>query len=80
MVSPFSVTDLVMDLAITRIPCPTSLPPCSALGEGLKLGALALIRSGRRVVMCTGEERWRFAIAENKGLKEKVLTVFIKRE
>ena len=80
MVSPFSAADLVMDLAIAHLPCPTSLPPRSASGEGLKLGALALIRSGRQVVMCTGEERWRFAIAENKGVKEKVLTVFIKRE
>ena len=46
-------------------------------GEGLKVGALALLRSGREVVMETSFDCWRFRLDDDPVFGEKVLTVFV---
>eukprot|EP00753_Platysulcus_tardus_P018261 PLAT6801.1.p1 GENE.PLAT6801.1~~PLAT6801.1.p1 ORF type:complete len:798 (+),score=388.86 PLAT6801.1:43-2436(+) len=46
-------------------------------GEGMKVGTLALLRSGTTVSMSTRAEHWRFAIAEDERFHQRVLTVFI---
>ena len=50
-------------------------PHCA--GEGLKVGALALLRSGREVVLLTCQDRWRFRLAHDPVFQESVLTVFV---
>ena len=45
-------------------------------GEGMKVGALALLRIGVAIDMFTSEERWSFQIAEDPAFGEKVLSVF----
>ena len=46
-------------------------------GEGLKIGALALVREGRLVKMTTSKDVWRFDLSEDEHFEEKVLTVFV---
>ena len=46
-------------------------------GEGLKIGALALVREGRLVTMTTNNDEWRFDLTHDEHFEEKVLTVFI---
>ena len=46
-------------------------------GEGLKVGALALVREGRVVTMKTSKDRWRFGLSHDKTFDEEVLTVFV---
>ena len=46
-------------------------------GEGLKVGALALVREGRVVSMETSRDRWRFGLSYDDTFKEEVLTVFV---
>ena len=46
-------------------------------GEGMKIGALALVRSGHQVVLQTGQQRWEFLIKKHNCLNEEVLTVCI---
>ena len=46
-------------------------------GEGLKVGALALVREGRVVSMETGRDRWKFGLLHDKAFDEEVLTVFV---
>ena len=45
-------------------------------GEGMKVGALALLRLGVGIDMFTSDERWSFQIAEDPSFGEKVLSVF----
>ena len=47
-------------------------------GEGLKVGALALVREGRYVSMETSRDRWRFGLSCDDTFNEEVLTVFVK--
>ena len=47
------------------------------LGEGLKVGALALLRSGREVAMLTSHDSWRFQLARDPMFEENVLTVYV---
>ena len=49
-------------------------------GEGMKIGALALVRSGHRVVVQTGRQRWEFLIKKHHCFDEEVLTVCITGE
>eukprot|EP00118_Oscarella_pearsei_P021228 m.237397 g.237397 ORF g.237397 m.237397 type:complete len:353 (+) comp40145_c0_seq62:2410-3468(+) len=45
-------------------------------GEGLKVGALALLREGRRVFMETSKDRWEFCLESHPTFSDaKVLTV-----
>jgi len=44
-------------------------------GEGYKVGALALLRSGKRVTLRTGVERWKFGFQNSKAFGAKVLCV-----
>lgn len=46
-------------------------------GEGLKVGALSLVRDGRPVTMETSSDRWRFDLVQNEEFGEKVLTVIV---
>jgi len=46
-------------------------------GEGLKVGALALVREGRVVSMETSRDRWKFGLAHHEAFDEDVLTVFV---
>lgn len=46
-------------------------------GEGLKVGALALVREGRVVSMETGRDRWKFGLSHDEAFDEEVLTVFV---
>ena len=46
-------------------------------GEGLKVGALALVREGRVVSMETSRDRWRFGLSHDEAFDEEVLTVFV---
>lgn len=46
-------------------------------GEGLKVGALALVREGRVVSMETNRDWWRFGLAHDDTFDEEVLTVFV---
>jgi len=45
-------------------------------GEGMKVGALALLRLGVVIDMFTSDEHWSFQIALDPAFGEKVLTVF----
>ena len=47
-------------------------------GEGLKVGALALVREGRFVSMETSRDRWKFGLSCDDTFNEEVLTVFVK--
>ena len=44
-------------------------------GEGLKVGALALVREGRQLVMETQRDRWMFCMERDPVFEEQVLTV-----
>lgn len=44
-------------------------------GEGLKVGALALVREGRQLTMETGQDRWSFYIEKDQMFGEEVLTI-----
>ncbi|XP_069107413.1 uncharacterized protein [Argopecten irradians] len=46
-------------------------------GEGLKVGALALVRNGHLVTMETSKDRWMFDLIHNEEFGEKVLTVVV---
>ena len=46
-------------------------------GEGLKVGALALLRSGCQVSLITSEESWRFRLSVDPRFQERVLTIHI---
>ncbi|XP_033728101.1 uncharacterized protein LOC117317398 [Pecten maximus] len=46
-------------------------------GEGLKVGALALVRNGHLVTMETCKDRWTFDLIHNEEFGEKVLTVVV---
>ncbi|KAJ8319829.1 hypothetical protein KUTeg_001416 [Tegillarca granosa] len=46
-------------------------------GEGLKVGALALVRNGFTVVMETDTDQWKFDLMHNKEFEESVLTVIV---
>lgn len=46
-------------------------------GEGLKVGALALVREGRVVTLETSGDRWRFGLVQDDTFEEEVLTVFV---
>ncbi|XP_046554805.1 uncharacterized protein LOC124264129 [Haliotis rubra] len=46
-------------------------------GEGLKIGALALVRQGHLVTMETGSDVWEFQLLHNEEFGEKVLSVVI---
>lgn len=46
-------------------------------GEGLKVGALALVRDGRIVTMETGKELWRFELSMDNTFGEKLLTIHV---
>ena len=46
-------------------------------GEGLKVGALALVRDGRIVTMETGNEHWRFELIQDEDFGVKVLSVHV---
>ena len=46
-------------------------------GEGLKVGALALVRDGRIVTMETRNEHWRFELNLDPNFGVKVLTVHV---
>lgn len=51
------------------------------VGEGLKIGALALVRSNVLVYVDTGLEQWEFVVKQHSQLKEEaVLTVNITGE
>ena len=51
------------------------------VGEGLKVGALALVRSNMLVYVDTGLEQWEFVVKQHSQLKEEaVLTVNITGE
>ena len=50
---------------------------CYALGEGLKVGALALLRCGQEVSMLTNNDSWRFRLKVDPTFQEKVLTIQI---
>ena len=49
-------------------------------GEGMKIGALALLRDRRRVCVRTSQDCWRFGLKQHSVLKEEVLTVFVTRK
>lgn len=46
-------------------------------GEGLKVGALALVRNGFSVVMETSTDQWKFDLMHNEEFEENVLTVIV---
>ena len=46
-------------------------------GEGLKVGALALVREGRVVSMETSRDQWKFGLSHDEAFDEEVLTVFV---
>lgn len=46
-------------------------------GEGMKVGALALLREGRAVVMHTAQEQWSWARAMDPNFAVRVLTIFV---
>ena len=48
-------------------------------GEGMKVGALALLREGRTVVMHTAQEQWSWARAMDEQFGVRVLSIFISR-
>lgn len=44
-------------------------------GEGLKVGALALVREGRQLVMETQKDKWSFCMERDPVFEEQVLTI-----
>jgi len=50
---------------------------CTLTGEGMKIGALALLRDRRRVCVRTSKDCWRFGLKQHSVLQEEVLTVFV---
>lgn len=46
-------------------------------GEGMKVGALALLRDGLRMTMYTRTDVWAFEVAHDESFGEKVLTVLV---
>ena len=52
----------------------------SFVGEGMKIGALALLRDKRRVCVRTSSDCWRFGLKQHSVLQEEVLTVFVTRK
>ena len=46
-------------------------------GEGLKIGTLALLRKGHKVLIATKNGTWNFSIEKHPKLGEDVLTVTI---
>ena len=46
-------------------------------GEGMKVGALALVREGVTVLVETGDERWQFVVTHQRVFTEDVLAVKI---
>ena len=44
-------------------------------GEGLKVGALSLVRDKRNVVMSTSSKAWTFILKKNPDFEEVVLAV-----
>ena len=52
-----------------------------SLGEGLKIGTLALLRGGHKVLVSTSHNKtWRFSIQPHPEFHEKVLTVTFEGE
>ena len=51
-----------------------------ASGEGMKIGALALLRNKRHVSVQTSQDSWRFGLKQHSLLQEEVLTVFVSGE
>ena len=51
-----------------------------AAGEGMKIGALALLRNKRHVSVQTSQDSWRFGLKKHSFLQEEVLTVFVSGE
>ena len=49
-------------------------------GEGMKVGALALLRSERTVCVKTSSDMWSFGLKRHSVLQEEVLTVFVTSE
>lgn len=47
------------------------------IGEGLKVGALALLRCGCQVSMITSRESWRFRLSADPTFQERLLTIYI---
>lgn len=54
--------------------------PVLCSGEGLKVGALCLIRAGQKVVMSTSRCSWIFNLQPHPELEEVVLTVEVTGE
>ena len=46
-------------------------------GEGLKVGALALVREGRQLVMETQKDKWGFCMERDPVFEEQVLTILV---
>ena len=44
-------------------------------GEGLKVGALALVREGRQLIMETQKDKWEFCMERDPVFEEQVLTI-----
>ena len=44
-------------------------------GEGLKVGTLALLRAGHRVMLVTDKKMWKFSVETHPTFNEKVLAV-----
>ena len=51
-----------------------------SFGEGLKVGLLALLRDGCRVLMQTRGELWRFGFYDDAGYGERLLGVYTREE
>lgn len=49
-------------------------------GEGMKVGALALLRNGCKVCVRTSCDSWAFGLKQHSILQEEVLTVFVSGE
>ena len=47
------------------------------VGEGMKVGALALLRDSRSVCVKTSRDSWSFGLKKHSILQEEVLTVFV---
>ncbi|KAI6654855.1 Chain B, Baculoviral IAP repeat-containing protein 7 [Oopsacas minuta] len=48
-------------------------------GEGLKVGALALVREGRQLVMQTQSDKWGFCMERDPVFEEQVLTIQVSK-
>ena len=46
----------------------------------MKIGALALLRDGRRVCVRTSQDCWRFGLKQHSIFQEEILTVFVTRK